>query len=436
MTGEADAVASLVLDEFKKLPAKRKPSVRDNGMHEWVPLSGIVAQGPGLFKCVALATGMKCLPALKLPQTNGVAIHDWHAEILALRTFNYFVLEECRRLALSGETSSAFLRRRTADEIAASPISENQNLWHGQPFAWRQDMKLHMYCSEAPCGDASMELIMAAQDDASPWAIPPSIPQTPTPTTDNDNNTNDPLSLPGRAYFSHLGVVRRKPSRGDAPPTLSKSCSDKIALKQCTSLLSSLTALFVSPGSAYLTSLILPEAQFSASACQRCFSADSEVGGRMSPLAHRQSEPPETAWGGGYAFVPFTVRTTTEDFAYSKRAVAARSTLTSASNLAVAWSGNGLEEGIIGGVLQGRKQFSEKGASCTSRRKMWGLGRDVAELLSVEDGGVISRALAVGVYDDIKEVDLLEARRRVKEETRSEALKGWLRNTGDGSFSL
>ncbi|KAK3694822.1 adenosine deaminase/editase [Podospora appendiculata] len=427
MTSEADAVASLVIDEFKKLPAKRKPSVRDNGMHEWVPLSGIVAQGPGLLKCVALATGMKCLPASKLPQTNGVAIHDWHAEILALRAFNHFVLEECRRLALSADNSSEFLRRRTADEIA-STTAENETCWHGQPFAWRQDVKLLMYCSEVPCGDASMELIMAAQDDDSPWEVPPRIPQTPTADT-----ATEPVSLPGRAYFSHLGVVRRKPSRGDAPPTLSKSCSDKIALKQCTSLLSALPALFVSPRDAYLTSLILPESQFSASACQRCFSADSG-GGRMSTLAHRQ--PAEAGWGGGYAFVPFAVRTTTEDFTYSKRAVAARSTQTSASNLAVAWSGNGLEEGIIGGVLQGRKQFSEKGASCASRRKMWGLGRDVARLLSAEDGGVIAQALAAGAYDDLKEVGLLEARRRVKEETRREALQGWLRNTGDGSFSL
>lgn len=42
---EADKIASLVLKEFDKLPAKRKPAVRDNGIQEWVPLSAIVAQG-------------------------------------------------------------------------------------------------------------------------------------------------------------------------------------------------------------------------------------------------------------------------------------------------------------------------------------------------------------------------------------------------------
>lgn len=40
-----DLIASLVQKEYNALPAKRKPAVRDNGIHEWVPLSGIVAQG-------------------------------------------------------------------------------------------------------------------------------------------------------------------------------------------------------------------------------------------------------------------------------------------------------------------------------------------------------------------------------------------------------
>ena len=49
---DVDAVASAVLEEFNKLPAKRKPSVRDNGLHEWVPMAGIVAKG-----------GTRCMPS-------------------------------------------------------------------------------------------------------------------------------------------------------------------------------------------------------------------------------------------------------------------------------------------------------------------------------------------------------------------------------------
>jgi hypothetical protein len=45
MTVTADDIASLVLRKFSEWPAKHKPVVRDNGLHEWVPLSAIVAQG-------------------------------------------------------------------------------------------------------------------------------------------------------------------------------------------------------------------------------------------------------------------------------------------------------------------------------------------------------------------------------------------------------
>ncbi len=45
MTVSSDLIASLVQQEFDKLPTKRKPVVRDNGLREWVPLSGIVAEG-------------------------------------------------------------------------------------------------------------------------------------------------------------------------------------------------------------------------------------------------------------------------------------------------------------------------------------------------------------------------------------------------------
>ena len=40
-----DEIAALVLEQFNRLPQKRKPAVRDNGIHEWVPMSGIVAEG-------------------------------------------------------------------------------------------------------------------------------------------------------------------------------------------------------------------------------------------------------------------------------------------------------------------------------------------------------------------------------------------------------
>jgi len=95
---------------------------------------------------------MKCLPAIKLPVLNGMGLHDWHAEIMAIRAFNHFVLEECRDIAIHGRPSE-FLRRRDDEELA---ILEKESVWHGQPFAWRDNVTLYMYCSEAPCKCLSM----------------------------------------------------------------------------------------------------------------------------------------------------------------------------------------------------------------------------------------------------------------------------------------
>ncbi|KAI0838179.1 adenosine deaminase/editase [Hypoxylon sp. FL0890] len=477
MTVTADDIAALVQRHYNELPPKRKPVVRGNGLREWVPLAGIVAQGENdELWCLSLATGMKCLPVSKILEAQGNVLHDWHAEVLVIRAINRFVLDECKALALGG--SSRFLRRRTSDEIASGKDTSvegeggRQSKWNGQPFTWKEDVLLHMYCSEAPCGDASMELIMASQEDATPWELPPetlpSITTPSSPTSTSPISTTTP-SLQGRAYFSQLGVVRRKPARSDAVPTLSKSCSDKLALHQITSLLSSTTALLVDPSHVYLHTLILPESRYSESACRRAFSASPD--GRMSNLAN-------SSFGGGYAFHPFTVSTTNSEFAYSQRSVT--STLIEAnsngadepkkaaagiapSNLAVAWTSTGLVESTLGGVLQGRKASAGvKGASFVSRREIWGLANSVASLLSytimpegpavreegkgqveetttkisaerVED---IQKALNAKTYGEMKASSLLEARRSAKEEARAEALKGWVRNLGDESFTL
>lgn len=263
-----------------------------------------------------------------------------------------------------------------------------------------------------------MELIMAAQEDATPWDIPPAAttisPEEPTAA-----------SLPGRGFFSELGVVRRKPARGDAPPTLSKSCSDKLALRQCTSLLSSVASLLISPENIYLLSVILPESQYSAVACGRSFSAE----GRMQNVAGKR-------WPGGYSFTPFKVETTTKEFGFSNRQVVSRSGgATAASNLAVSWSMNGLDEGLIGGVIHGRKQFDKRGASLVSRRKMWECAREIAGMEKVETKAICDQ-LGMMSYQEIKDGCLVETRKKVKEDVYKEALKGWTRNIGDENFSL
>ncbi|RGP68082.1 trna-specific adenosine deaminase 1 [Fusarium sporotrichioides] len=407
MTSQADSIAQAVLQQFHKLPAKRKPAVRDNGLHEWVPLSGIVAEQNGVLTCLALATGMKCLPVSKIAQSNGVGIHDWHAEILAIRTFNRFLLDECQSL-LENEDKLSILQRKKQ--------TSNSDGMYLQSFEIKDDVKLHMYCSEAPCGDASMELTMASQEDASAWAAPTPTTRTPDPNAD--------ISLLGRACFSRTGIVRRKPARGDAPPTLSKSCSDKLALKQCTSLLSALTSLFIDTTNAYIHNIVLPESQHSDVACRRAFSEE----GRLKPLAGKM-------WLGGYSFKQFSTMTTSLEFEFSKMAVKARADKISASNLAATWSSSGFEENIIGGVIQGRKAFNTNAASRMSRRSMWEAARGLADRLGI-GCSVTALYLKSGTYRDVKQGQLTAHRRRVKEEAREAALVGWIRNDGGSDFQL
>lgn len=264
-----------------------------------------------------------------------------------------------------------------------------------------------------------MELTMAAQDDASPWEVPP--PPAAAPAI----QPAAPGPLPGRAYFSRLGIVRRKPSRADAPSTASKSCSDKLALKQCTSLLSSLTALFVGP-LPYLESLVLPASQYSAAACRRAFSPD----GRMVDLA-------AAAWPGSrYAFRPFVVETTDHVFHLSREAVRARArdrNAVSPCNIAASWLADGLQESIIGGVLQGKKPFHQGGASRMSRRHMWSAAAGLADLLDKEHYEIKDQ-LNRQTYGDVKDGPLLADRRAVKAEVRQEALAGWSASGQDSAF--
>lgn len=85
---------------------------------------------------------MKCLPQSKVARGQGIVLHDWHAEILALRSFNRFLLEECYALAHSDKGTSKFVRVREANERTEESF---------QPFALVDGLELHMYCSEAPC---------------------------------------------------------------------------------------------------------------------------------------------------------------------------------------------------------------------------------------------------------------------------------------------
>ncbi|KAJ4483115.1 hypothetical protein C8R41DRAFT_840543 [Lentinula lateritia] len=147
-------------------------------------------------KIISLGTGTKCLPKCRLP-VRGEAVHDSHAEVVAHRGAIRWILEEIIRERVQG---SGWIER------------------HADTYRFRERIQIHMYVSTVPCGDASTRFLAASQDpkmaflkDSAVMAHIEGIPAR------------------GRDNYHLFNILRTKPGRADSPPTLSLSCSDKIA---------------------------------------------------------------------------------------------------------------------------------------------------------------------------------------------------------------
>lgn len=377
---------------------------------------------------------------------------------------------------------SRFLRWRKGDtpsfKVTESAAIPGFNFW--PPFELREDLSIWMYCTCAPCGDASMELCIAAQEDATPWELSSPNPSVPT-------NEDDPTKrlLDGRAYFSILGVVRRKPSRADAEPTLSKSCSDKIALKQVTSILSLPTSLLVAPTkSAYINNFLLPEEEISRVACDRCFGSGET--GRFKPLRSRKWGD-DSATGVEYTYRPFSVRSLPTGrfeslWEYRKSKDPAKAKNYKPGNISAIWTAapshsvkseikgsTNLTETILNGVKQGHHITSPSGrkASALSRARMWELLWEVVQLspsttskacnvvatgegdrgenLATNDGETPKNdffrqiLLSCDTYASVKQRSLVNPATRTRKQVLADVqdvLGNWIPNHGDENWSL
>lgn len=199
-------------------------------------------------------------------------------------------------------------------------------------------------------------------------------------------------------------------ARGDSLPTLSKSCSDKLALKQCTSLLSSDTITLISPERAYLETVILPQSQYLEPSFRRAFGTE----GRMKPVVGK-------TWLGGFSYRPFDVRTTVINFDFSRYHLSSLEGQLKSSNISAVWTPC-VQETLINGVLQGRKQDDPRGASAVSRKRMHDLGSCVSNQLDKYSASAVVRSDSIAISQ----------RRLVKDDVTRMALKGWIRNYQDG----
>lgn len=169
--------------------------------------------------------------------------------------------------------------------------------------------------------------------------------------------------------------------------------------------------MLVSPANAYLDTLILPNAQYRSIACERSFGAT----GRMKPLNGLN-------WSGNHAFHPFRTETTKLDFKYSRRSTNAGSVGEGKGcNISAVWNPH-VQETLINGVMQGRKQTDLRGASALSRSRTLDFMREMYALVGTQRW---KEGVTTSDYRGLKDCDALEARRQVKNRVKQEALKGW-----------
>jgi tRNA-specific adenosine deaminase 1 len=148
---------------------------------------------------IALGTGTKCLPGSRRSK-DGSTVNDCHAEVVARRNLIAWLL---------AEVNAASQSKPSVLEIEPS----------SKRFRLRDGYKVHFYVSQPPCGDCAIlrshggEKAVMLRTGAKSIRLDPSyLPLVPSQSVVDGEE---------------VGLVRRKPGKGE--PTLSMSCSDKVA---------------------------------------------------------------------------------------------------------------------------------------------------------------------------------------------------------------
>ncbi|KAK9844667.1 hypothetical protein WJX74_005320 [Apatococcus lobatus] len=138
-------VARAVLEGYTSLSKTGKPQ-----QHEHTVLAGIVASRttlsgrPQQLSVLSIGTGAKCLGASQRSPV-GQTVNDSHAEVIARRAFVRWLYSEIQRESASPAECLATTEARGSHLLVR--VADRQ-------FQMAPDIRLHMFISQAPCGDA------------------------------------------------------------------------------------------------------------------------------------------------------------------------------------------------------------------------------------------------------------------------------------------
>ena len=105
----------------------------------WTVLAAFVAELPEKIEIISLATGTKSIGKSKMCK-EGLILNDLHAEVLARRSLLLSLYKEMQWMAEESQENSCLMLKRN----------------ESGKFSLQNEVKLHLYVTEPPCGDASM----------------------------------------------------------------------------------------------------------------------------------------------------------------------------------------------------------------------------------------------------------------------------------------
>jgi hypothetical protein len=228
----------LVIDKFNSLPKKYKPQPT-----QFTVIAGAVYRD----KVVALATGVKVNSPTRTGTVNSLTrapgslgagtsptdstgagtsfeLHDLHAEVLLRRALVQICLADCISILNGKPEDTIIVTSLPVDSPRADvPPVDTMDIPEG-----KGTFNLHWVISQAPCGDASMEMIDSTQSHQQSYNN--QLKRRNYLNSHNSDGIDNTIGRVkrGRLDYSALGIARTKPGRMDAPMCLSMSCSDKL----------------------------------------------------------------------------------------------------------------------------------------------------------------------------------------------------------------